>query len=454
MYEKYLNLIDTHAEELCAVSDALWDNPEVPYGEFEAVKILTAKLQEYGFTVETGVAGIPTAFVATYGTGKPVMGIMAEYDGLSGMSQAFSTEKQPIEGQDTCHGCGHNLFAAGSLAAALAMKAYVEETGNGTVKFFGTPAEEGGAGKVYMVREGVFDGVDLISTWHPDREYMVRTRGSLANICVNYTFEGIAAHAGGSPHMGRSALDAVELMNVGVQFLREHIPTTCRVHYAIHDAGGLAPNMVQSHATVQYLMRDLDAEGVRELHRRVDLIAQGAATMTETTMTKKVISAYSDLILVPCLMDVACDALMAQPIPQPTEEDIAYGKALQETMTLTKAQKAQPLYQEKAIGIQPYVSVFGGSTDTADVSWVVPTVQFRAGTWVAGTPGHTWQATSQCRSPYAKRAALFAGKCIAGTLMRVADDPALLEKAKAEHKEKVGDGYICPIPADVKPPIL
>lgn len=454
MYEKYLNVIDERAEEICAVSDALWDNPEVSYAEYEAVKLLTAKLEENGFTVERGVGGIPTAFTATYGTKKPVFGILAEYDGLPGMSQAPDvTEKMPIEGKDTHHGCGHNLFAAGSFAAALAMKAYIDENQNCSVKFFGCPAEENGGGKVYMAREGVFNGVDAISTWHPDREYMVRTRPSLANVCINYYFEGVASHAGGSPHMGRSALDAVELMNIGVQFLREHMPPTARVHYAIHDTGGLAPNMVQSHASVQYLIRDLDSESVRSLRARVDNIAQGAAQMTETTMTSEVVSAYSDLVLIPELMDVACEALLDHPIPQPTEEELAYGKALQATMKLTREQQAMPIFQEKAVGIQQKINVFGGSTDTSDVSWIVPTVQFRGGTWITGTAGHSWQAASQCRGSYAKRASLFTGQCVAGTLMRLADSPERLAKAWEQHKARVGDGYICPIPADVKPPI-
>lgn len=454
MYEKYLSVIDERAEEICAVSDALWDNPEVSYAEYEAVKLLTAKLEENGFVVERAVGGIPTAFSATYGTKKPVLGILAEYDGLPGMSQMPDvTEKMPIEGRDTHHGCGHNLFAAGSLAAALAMKAYIDENQNCSVKFFGCPAEENGGGKVYMTREGVFNGVDAIATWHPDREYMVRTRPSLANVCVNYYFEGVASHAGGSPHMGRSALDAVELMNIGVQFLREHMPPTARVHYAIHDAGGLAPNMVQSHAAVQYLIRDLDSESVRNLHARVDKIASGAAQMTETTVSSKVVSAYSDLVLIPTLMDVACEALLDHPIPQPTEEEIAYGKALQATMKLTREQQAMPLFPEKAVGIQEKINVFGGSTDTSDVSWVVPTVQFRGGTWIAGTAGHSWQAASQCRGSYAKRASLFTGQCVAGTLMRLADSPETIAKAKAEHAARVGDGYICPIPADIQPPI-
>ena len=453
MYEKYLNVIDGRAEELCAVADTLWDNPELPYHEFEAVKLLTGKLEENGFTVERGVGGIPTAFTAVYGTKKPVFGILAEYDGLPGMSQQPNVAyRAPIEGRDTHHGCGHNLFAAGSLAAALAMKAYVDEHQNCSVKFFGCPAEEGGSGKVYLAREGVFDGVDAVTTWHADREYKVRTHPALASYYVDYFFEGVTAHASTSAHAGRSALDAVELMNIGVQFLREHMPPTARVHYAITDAGGNAPTMVQSHAKVRYVMRDLEAEGGRALRARVDNIAAGAARMTETTVSSRVVSAYSNFVLIPTLLDVACEALQDPPLPRPTEEDIAYGKALQATMELTKEQKEMPMYAEKTLGLQGSYA-YGGATDTSDVSWAVPTVQFRGGTWITGTPGHSWQAASQSRSPYGKRAMLFMGKCMAGTLMRLADSPETLAKAKAEHAEKTAGSYICPIPADVKPPI-
>jgi len=248
LYEQYLQTIDRLSEEICAVSDAIWDEAELPYGEYRSSRLLCKTLEEHGFTVTRGVAGIPTAFTATYGSGSPSLGVLAEYDALSGMSQVgASAEKQSIPGKDSAHGCGHNLFAAGSLAAVLAVQAYIKETGKGRITLFGCPAEEGGAGKVFMVRDGVFAGTDAIVSWHPEKMYMVRTRPALANVSINYSFEGIAAHAGGSPEKGRSALDAVELMNVGCNFLREHMDLTSRIHYAFLDAGGTAPNMVQSH---------------------------------------------------------------------------------------------------------------------------------------------------------------------------------------------------------------
>lgn len=453
LFEKYLNTIDKYESEICAVSDYIYDHPETSYGEYKAVKVLTEFLVRLGFKVERNVADIPTAFTATYGDGKPSLGILAEYDGLSGMSQkGFCAQKVSVEGEDNCHGCGHNLFAAGSLAAAIAVKSYIEETGKGSVTLFGCPAEEGGGGKVFMAREGVFECVDAIVSWHPEKMYMVRTRPALANVKVKYSFEGVSAHAGASPDKGRSALDAVELMNVGSNFLREHMELTSRIHYAILDAGGTAPNMVQSHATVLYMIRAVDAESVRNLHARIDRIAQGAALMTDTEVSSEVVSAYSNLVTIPTLQAVANEALHDIPIPVPTEEDLVYAKALQETMSLTAAEQIMPPYAEKVLDPAPPVA-HGGSTDTADVSWTCPTVQMHIGNWMNGTAGHTWQSTSQSKSPYAKRAMLYAGKAVAGTILRLINDTQLLENAKKEHAEKTFGGYICPIPKELKPSI-
>lgn len=452
LYEEYLNVIDEKKDEFCAVSDALWDHPETPFGEYMAVELLTKKLEDHGFTVTYNLADIPTAFKATYGEGKPSLGILAEYDAIEGMSQeACIAEKKSIPGKDKAHGCGHNLFAGGSLAAAVAVKAYIEKTGKGQITLFGCPAEEGGAGKVYMARDGVFSDMDAIVSWHPEKMYMVRTRPSLANVMVDYTFEGIAAHAGGSPHRGRSALDAVELMNVGANFLREHMELTSRIHYAILDAGGSAPNMVQSHAVVRYLIRAVDAEAVRTLHERVNKIAEGATLMTETTVSSKVVSAYANLITIPTLQATANEAMHDIPLPVPTQEELAFGSALQKTMpALTKEELKKPIFATEVLDPAPPVA-HGGSTDTADVSWNCPTVQMHIGNWVVGTPGHSWQAVSQCRGSYAKKSMLYAGKAVAGTLLRLFENPALIEKAKKEHKEKIGDGYVCGLSADAKP---
>jgi len=450
-FEKYLNVIDDKKDVVCGVSDALWDNPEISFHEFEAVKLITGILEENGFTVTRNLVGIPTAFKASYGSGKPSLGILAEYDALSGMSQvACITEKKSIPGQDNAHGCGHNLFAGGSLAAALAVKAYVEETGKGSVTLFGCPAEEGGGGKVFMARDGAFEGIDAIVSWHPESMNMVRTRPALANVHVHYSFEGIAAHAGANPQKGRSALDAVELMNVGCNYLREHMDLTSRIHYAILDAGGTAPNMVQSHAKVAYLIRAVDSPSVRELQERVDRIAKGAAMMTDTNVTIEVTSAYSNLITIPTLQAVANEAMHDIPLPVATEEEMAYGKALQATVRLTPEQQKLPTFATIVKDPAPPVA-HGGSTDTADVSWVCPTVQMHIATWVVGTPGHSWQGVSQCRGSYAKKAMLYAGKAVAATIMRLFENPEKLIQAKKEHEEKTYPGYVCPTPDYIKP---
>ena len=451
-YEEYLQLIDQEQDLICHVSDTIWDFAETAFEETQSSKLLADTLEQNGFTVTRGIAGIPTAFTATFGSGKPAIGIQAEFDALEGESQqAHCTERKRIPGKVNCHGCGHNLFGAGSMGAALAVKAFIEKTGRGSVTLFGCPAEENGAGKVYMAREGAYKDVDAVVSWHPEKMYMVRTRPSLANVSIVYTFQGIASHAGGSPHKGRSALDAAELMNIGTNFLREHMELTSRVHYAFLDAGGTAPNLVQAHASVKYMIRALDAAGVRDLKARVDRIAQGAALMTDTTVTSELVSAYSNLITIPTLQAVANEAMHDVPLPMPTEEDIAYGRALQQTMNLSAAELAKPAYAMEVLDPAPPVN-HGGSTDTADVSWNVPTVQMHIGNWVIGTPGHSWQAVSQCRSPYAKRSMLYAAKAVASTAMRLIDDPSLVEKAKQEHAEKTPGGYICPIPDDVKPP--
>ena len=451
LYEKYLKYIDENAEIFTQLSDDLWDHPELGFQEFYAVERITSILKEQGFRVTENLVGIPTAFKATFGEGSPSFGILAEYDALEGLSQvAGIAEKKSIEGQDAAHGCGHNLFAAGSLAAALAVKQYILETGKGSVTLFGCPAEEGGGGKVFMARDGAFDGIEAVVSWHPESMHMVRTRPALANVKVDYSFEGIASHAGAAPHKGRSALDAVELMNIGCNFLREHMELTSRVHYAIIDAGGSAPNMVQSHAKVRYMIRAVDRESVQDLYERIERIAQGAALMTDTKVTSRITSAYSNLITIPTLQATANEAMHDVPIPVATEEELAYARALQATFKLTADQMALPPLADYVKDPAPPVA-HGGSTDTADVSWVCPTVQMHIANHVVGTPGHSWQSVAQDRCSFAKKGMLYAGKSVAATIMRLMDRPELLAKAKEEHKAKTGGKYICPIPKDLKP---
>ncbi len=452
MYERYLSAIDGQAEEVFGISDAIWDYAETAFGEYRSARMLSGALERHGFTVERGVAGIPTAFIATYGSGKPVIGIQAEFDALDGLSQeAGVPEPKPIPGKKTGHGCGHNLFAGGSFAAALAVQAFLKEHGSGTVKFFGCPAEENGAGKVFMVRAGLYKDVDAVVAWHPVTFHMVRTRPSLAVVMVDYHFSGQAAHAGWAMN-GRSALDAAELMNIGVNYLREHMDPRFRIHYAFLDSGGEAPNVVQARTSVRYMIRATDNEAVNTLKKRVDKIAGGAADMTETTVTQKFYSAYSNLVTLKTLQTVADEALQDLPAPQATEEELTFARKLQEYCPLTEEQKEMPPYPEKALPPAPPVD-HGGSDDTGDVSWNCPTVQFHIGCWALGTPGHSWQAVAQGKGSFAKKAMLYGGKAVAGTVMRLFDRPETLEAVKAEHWEKTKAGYVCPIPPEVMPKI-
>ena len=454
MFEQYLNVIDEKADVLSTLSDKLWDLAELSMQEYGSADAFAELLEAEGFTVTRGVAGLPTAFTASYGSGHPSIGILAEYDALSGMSQqAFVAEPCPIPGKDTGHGCGHHLLGTGSLAAALAVKAYIEDTGVGSVTLFGCPAEEAGGGKVYMSRDGVFKDVDASISWHPtSSSYAVRTRPSKATVAVLYKFKGVAAHAGANPQAGRSALDAVELMNVGANFLREHMDPSHRLHYAILDTGGSAPNVVQDHAAVKYLIRGDSSAAVRALRARVDKIAQGAALMTETEVEMQVMGGCSNILFVPTLQTTADEALHSLPVPVPTEEELAFAEKMRASMTLTPAQQAAPPFLSEPAPLKDRPAS-GGSTDASDVSWVCPLVQFAVATWCRGTGGHTWQAVAQGKSSFAHKATRYAGKVMAKTAMLLMAKPELLEQAKKEHKEVIGDGYVCPIPLDMKPPI-
>lgn len=454
IYEPYLKVIDDNADAFIDVSDYIFDHPELAFGEYKSARYLINALKKFGFTVTEGLAGIPTAFKAVYGEGRPAIGVLAEFDALHQLNyKACAAEPIKLTNSENGHGCGHNLFAGGSLAAAVALKKFVEDTGKGSVTLFGCPGEENAGGKVYMARDHVFDGMDAIVSWHPEQMHMPRTRGSLANYKVEYGFKGIAAHAGSSPQFGRSALDAVELMSVGVNYLREHMDPTSRIHYAYLDAGGEAPNIVQDHARVSYMIRAVDNAEVINLFNRVTKIAQGAALMTETEMTYDVYGAYSKLITIPSMQQAGYEVMTSIPVPVPNEEDIELGKKLRETLTLTDEQKAMPLYPD-AVRVPDPPKAHGGSTDTSDVSWNCPTLQFHIATRITGTKGHSWQATSQGKTHFAHEAMLYAGKVLTGTAIRLMTEPELLAKAKEEHKAQIGSGYQCPLPPECMPRIL
>ena len=447
--EIILQAIDEKKALLEQTADYIWENPETAFTEYKSAAYLCDVLRAEGFVVEENLGGIQTAFSGTFGSGKPVIGILGEYDALSGLSQVACATEQISAGGDAGHGCGHNLLGVGALGAAIGVKAWLEKTGkSGTVIYYGCPGEEGGSGKAFMARDGVFDQLDAAITWHPEDCNKVANKRFLGNYQVLYKFDGKAAHASASPYKGRSALDAVELMNMGVQFLREHIPSSCRVHYAITDTGGFSPNVVQAHAEVLYLIRGESNAIVAELYDRVNDIAKGAALMTGTQESHQFIKACSNSIPNDAIQRMLHAKMEQIPIPAVTEEELAFGKAL-----AAQIPNCNPEHPYSDI-LRPYdqESQGFGSTDVGDVSWVCPTAQIWVATELHNTPGHSWQWTAQGKSSRAKRMTHYAAKVMAAAAAELMENPELLAQAKEEHAKRVGpDGYIPPIPKDVKP---
>lgn len=451
--EQYLSVIDEKAMLLEDVANYLWDNPETAFTEFKSAAYLCDVLRREGFTVKENLAGIKTAFSGTYGRGKPVIGILGEFDALSGLSQQAGCTEQKTLGGEAGHGCGHNLFAAGSLGAAIAVKKWLEVTGNpGTVVFFGTPGEEGGSGKSFMARDGVFDGLDAAFTWHPGVANKLWTDRSLANYQILYKFDGIPSHASNRPEVGRSALDAVELMNVGVQFLREHMPNHCRIHYAITDAGGMSPNVVQPHAEVLYLIRGADNATVKALYQRVNDIAKGAALMTSTRESHVFIKACSNLVHNTVLRKLLHDKLLELGPPKMDEADMQTARAFSENALagMAGADPENPIGEDVWAYTEAEAQGYS-STDVGDVSWVCPTAQILTATFAKGTPPHTWQMVAQGKLPQAHKMTRYAAKVMAASAVELLTCPDLLAKAQEEFRGRVGEGYEPPIPRDVSP---
>lgn len=474
--EEALRSIDRERDFICCASDKVWDNPETAFQEFKSTEILCELLEKEGFTVEKNLAGIQTAFSGRYGHGKPVVGILGEFDALSGLSQeSENTEKVPVVEGAPGHGCGHNLLGAGSVAAAVAVKEYLmKNEKEGTVIFYGCPGEEGGSGKSFMARDEVFDELDFAITWHPGDQNVVSVGSSLANYQVIYRFFGTAAHAAACPELGRSGLDAVELMNTGVQYLREHMIQEARIHYAITNTGGYSPNVVQPYAEVLYLIRAPKNNQVKELFERVNDIARGAALMTGTRMEMQFIKACSNLVDNTVLEEVLQKNLEEVKREPYTKEELLFAEKISRTYggSKTDIQEVLKKYEKsrkKAVEeiftahaddvlsdfIVPLMDVetcMAGSTDVGDVSWVCPTAQINTVTEAAGTPGHSWQQVSQGKSSIAYKGMLYAGKVMAGAVIDVLENPKLIEEAKEELVKRVGaEGYIPPIPKEVKP---
>lgn len=458
--------VDAKRDAYIGLADRVFDMPEIAYTEVRSCAEHTEMLRAEGFRVTENAAGIPTAVIGEAGQGGPVIAILGEYDALPGLSQQPGlAEPKTIARSGFGHGCGHNLLGSAAMLAATAIKDWIEEEGiTATIRYYGCPAEEGGAAKTYMVREGLFEDVDLAITWHPASFNGVDDAHSLANTRIDFTFTGKAAHAAGAPELGRSALDSVELMNIGVNYMREHMPDDARVHYAYLDAGGIAPNVVQAKATVRQLVRARDLAGLSGLVERVRAIADGAALMSGTRVESKVFSAVSNLIGNRPLeeaMQAEFDALGPVPFD---ERDQIFAAEIRETLTRDdiadtfRRLDMKPDYDMPLCTfVAPLDRLFVGgmgSTDVGDVSWAVPTVQARVATCAMGTPFHTWQLTAQGKEPFAHKGMIHAAKVMAATARATIQNDVLREAAKKAHAEHLAEfPYTCPIPEETRPPV-
>ncbi|KAA1176616.1 amidohydrolase [Rhizobium tropici] len=448
------------------LSDRVWEIPETNYLEYQSAEEHARLLESEGFRVERAIAGLPTAVMGEAGEGGPVIAILGEFDALPGLSQeAGIAEERPLVEGGNGHGCGHNMLGAGSMLAAAAVKDFLAENGlKGRVRYYGCPAEEGGSSKGFMVRAGVFDDVDIAISWHPAAFAGVNNPISLACNEINFHFSGRASHASATPHLGRSALDAVELMNVGVNYMREHMPSTARIHYAITDAGGAAPNVVQARATVRYLVRARTLPELLSLVARVKKVAEGAALMTETNVRSEIISGDANLVGNTPLEECMFSHLQRLGPPEFDDADRETARKFQQTFNAEdiaasygrfalKPRKDQPLCEE-IFPLNAGDGTLVGSTDVGTVSWVVPTVQMRGATYAIGTPGHSWQLVAQGKLPVAHKGTEHAAKVMASTAADLIRNPKLIEAAKADHKARLeGMPFVNPIPDDVEPPL-
>jgi len=426
----------------------IWEYAEVGYKENKSAALHVQNLKAAGFTVETGVAGIPTAFVATYGSGAPVIGILAEYDALPGLAQTASPEKNPIAGKNAGHGCGHHLFGTASVGAGIAIKELIASGKlKGTIKVYGCPAEEGGSGKVYLVRAGLFNGVDAVIHWHPDDVNAITTTSALANKSAKFKFYGISAHASAQPEQGRSALDAVEAMDNMVNMMREHLPQETRIHYIITN-GGKAPNVVPDFAEAYYYVRHPKRKDVVEIFDRVVKAAEGAALGTGTTMKYDIIGGTHDLLINKTLAEAMQINLEKVGGVSYTEAELNFAKKIEPSFIGTKVDVTT------AATVRPlsYVNEGNsGSTDVGDVSYALPTVGLRAATWVPGTPAHSWQAVAAGGSEIGTKGMLVASKTMALTAIDLMSNPVLLAKAMEEFTKSKGDYKYKALLGDIKP---
>lgn len=451
----------------------IWDYAELKFEEYQSSEALIDMMKAHGFSVERGLAGMDTAFRATAGKGRPVIGLLAEYDALSGLSQkAGQLEPIPRKETENGHGCGHCLLGTAAAGAALMAKDYLIQTGReGTVVLIGCPAEEGGSGKAYLARAGVFDDLDAALTWHPAGGNAVLTGSLQANCQAYFRFHGVSSHAAGSPHLGRSALDAVELMDVGVNYMREHMEPTDRIHYAITDTGGSSPNVVQNHAEVLYLIRSTDNNKVKRLYERVKNIARGAALMTETNVEAVFDKACSNILSNSILEQLLYDCMKTIPLPSYTEEELAYAEQMKKTITDADTASDMSLMMVHGAEKRRLASLYRklpmanfvvehqhqdlflpGSSDVGDCSHATPTAQFVGACFVPGTPAHSWQMTAQGKEKTAVKGMFYAAQVLSEACRRLFEKPEIVKQAREVFENDTeGKPYECPIPTEILP---
>ena len=471
--ESVCSNVDTRTLTYTQLADAIWDKPELNFHEDFAADALCTLLENEGFAVTKQLSNLPNAFRAQYGSGSPVIAFLGEYDALSSLSQkAGCATREALEPGAPGHGCGHNLLGVGAAAAAIALKSLIASgEAQGTVVYLGCPAEETGSAKAFLARDGHFDGIDAMLTWHPWDYNGIWPGSSLANVKLIFRFKGQSAHAASSPHLGRSALDALELMNVGVQFLREHVPDDTRIHYAITNAGGVSPNVVQNFAEVVYLVRSQRLHDLEDIKNRVIDCARGAAIMTGTQMEMEFVKGCSNILPNFAMEEALITSMQEIGVPQYTEDEFTLAKQLHDALeapetTLDKitrlcasqvredilAHQGEPLYTFIAPHTPSETPIIPVSTDVGDASWCAPTSQVSCAAWAADTPAHSWQAVAIGKSSVAHKAMLFAAKTLALTGAKLMTDDALLTRAKAEFKRRTDKTpYRCPIPQGVVP---
>ncbi|MGR7690531.1 M20 family metallopeptidase [Klebsiella aerogenes] len=477
IYQFVDDIIESRRDDFCAIADDIWDHPETRFQEFWSAARLADALEAEGFQLSRHAGGIPNAFIASFGEGKPVIALLGEFDALAGLSQqAHSAEPTSATPGENGHGCGHNLLGTAAFAAAVAAKQWLQQHGgSGTLRFYGCPGEEGGSGKTFMVREGLFDDIDAALTWHPEAWAGMFSTSTLANIQAAWRFTGTAAHAANSPHLGRSALDAVTLMTTGSNFLNEHIIEKARVHYAITDTGGVSPNVVQAQAEVLYLIRAPEIADVQQIFARIEKIAQGAALMTETSVSCRFEKACSSYLPNRTLEAAMYQAVCHYGTPQWSNEERAFAADIRATLGVTDIQNSLKNIagtsgeEGKAFArrhhdtvlideVAPWAAtenVLAGSTDVGDVSWKAPVAQCFSPCFAIGTPLHSWQLVSQGRTSIAHKGMLLAGKILGATAIRLFSDRPLLEASQQELAQVLAvSPYQCPIPRDVVPSIL